>query len=217
MRGDAGLSLTEMVIVVALLGVALGVVFTAVQVLMRSANTITDNGTASNDLSDTMQLLSKGLMDGKVLYADDNRIVVLNHLNDGSYELSSVLASGTPGPDGTGGQLVWERWSTDASATAPAAGSSPSRWVMSERNANLATATPIPLFSYYRDATDASVMSVSSGEKATVSDASLANFVGVLPGGYTVSAIGRIRLHVATSSSGGIRDDSRDITLRVRG
>ena len=216
MRSDAGLSLTEMLLVTALLGIVITVIFGAVQVLAKSAASTTDNGTASNDLSYTMTVVSKSLMDSRVLYANDNRIVVLNTLADGSHVVQSIYASGTPGADGLGAQLISEKWESDASGTVPV-GSAHSVWVMSERNSNLSTSAPRPLFSYFKDSTDASLMSVASGDKASAPDASLSAFVGVLPGGYTPSAIGRIRLRVASQFAEGVRDDSRDITLRIRG
>jgi len=41
-------------------------------------------------------------------------------------------------------------------------------------------------------------------------------FAGTLPGGYPISAVGRIRLHVLAAFNNGMRDDTRDIVLRVR-
>jgi hypothetical protein len=212
---DAGLSLTELVIVCALLGVALAAIFAMVQVLSKSASTNTSNGTASNDLSYTLEELSKSLMDSKVLYANDQRIVVVNALGNGAYEVSSVYATGSADPSVSIGRLVWERWSSNASGTATV-GSSHTIWVMSEVNANVTTSSPVALFTYYKDATDASLMSAASGDKATATDLSVAAFTGALPGGYTVAAIGRIRLHPVAEFAGGVRDDTRDVVLRLR-
>lgn len=213
LRRDAGLSLTEMIIVVALLSVVMGVVFTIVQVLSTSAGTTTTNGTASMDLSNTMGEISKAIMDSKVLYADDYRIVVLNSFVSGAYELDTFyVTAGVGSEDGT---LVWEHWACDASATAPVANSH-KIWVMSTANSNLVSGTSVPLFSYYKDATQTSLMSAASGDKATGSTTSVAAFVGTMPGGYTVSAIRRVRLRLAARFSPGVRDDYRDILLRVR-
>jgi hypothetical protein len=57
---------------------------------------------------------------------------------------------------------------------------------------------------------------MGTADKATTPDTSVSAFAGTLPGGYPVSAIGRIRLHVATALNDGVRDDTRDIALRVR-
>jgi len=204
-----------MIVVVAILGLVLGAVFGAVQVLTSSARVNTENGSAANDLSHTMGLLSKTLMNARVLYADDYRIVVLNRLGDGTFNVESIYATAPTDPSSPRGRLVWERWSSDASGTVPV-GAVHTLWEMSDRNANLSATPAIPLFAYYRAATDASILSADAGDKAIAPDSSVAAFVGTVPGGYTVSAIGRIRLHIAAALDSGIRDDSRDTVLRAR-
>jgi hypothetical protein len=213
---EAGLSLVELVTVLAILGVALAAIFAAIQVLTVSATSNTANSYGTNDLSYTMELVSRTLMDGKVLYANDAQVVVVNRLPNGTFEVDSIYATGSPDPAATSGRLVWERWSSNASGTAPA-GNVHFVWVMSETDANMTTTPTVALFSYYKDATDASVMSAASGDKATTPDTSLTPFTGTLPGGYTVSAIGRIRLHAVASFATGVRGDTRDTTLRMRG
>lgn len=215
-RNDAGVTLAELVVVMALLGVVLAAVFTTVQVLSDSAGATTQNSTGANDMSYTMELLSKAVMGGRLLYASDQRVVFLTMTNDGGHEVQSVYATASADPSATVGQLVWERWSSDASGTAPVAGTH-NVWVMSDNNANLYADTPIPLFSFYKDATDASLLSQVPPDRATAPDASLDAFVGTLPGGYNVQAIGRVRLTVAARFKEGIRDNFRDIVLRVRG
>lgn len=214
MRSDAGVTLTEMVVVLGLLVITIGVVFTTVDVLSGSARTTSTNSTAANDLSYTMELLSKTLMGSKVLYASDDRVVVLVTAS-GGYEVQTIYVTASGTPSATVGELVWERWSSDASGTAPV-GVEHIVWVMSENNANLTASPPIPLFAYYKDATDASQMASSPPDKSTAPDDSVAAFCGTLQGGYNVGAIGRIRLRVAARFSEGIRDNYRDIALRVR-
>jgi prepilin-type N-terminal cleavage/methylation domain-containing protein len=212
---EEGVSLIEMLVVVAILGVALASIFAAVQVLTRSAGSNSANSAGTDDLSYTMELLSKTLMGSRVLYADDDRIVVLRQLGDGGFEVDSVYAIAAPVASSGSGNLVWERWSSDASGTTPV-GNAHNVWVMSTSNANLAATPAVPLFAYYKDATDASLMSAAAGDKGATPDSSVSAFTGVLPAGYTVSAVRRIRLHIVASFDTGVRDDSRDITLRVR-
>jgi prepilin-type N-terminal cleavage/methylation domain-containing protein len=216
MRDDTGVTLTELVVVLALLGVVLTAVFTTVQVLSDSAAATTQNSTGTNDMSYTMELLSKAIMGGRLLYASDQRIVFLTTTDDGGREVQSVYATASVDPSATAGQLVWERWSCDESATAPVAGTY-RVWVMSENNANLAPGAAVPLFAFYKDATDSSLMSELPPDKASAPDASVSAFLGTLPGGYNIQAIGRVRLRVAARFKEGVRDNFRDIVLRVRG
>jgi hypothetical protein len=202
-----------MVVVVALLGFTLASIFAVIQLLSQSAAMTTTDSSAANDLSYNMSLVSKAIMDSRVLYASDYRIVVLDQLDSGAYEVDSIYTTASAG--GLIGNLVWERWSTDASATAPTGVHS--QWVMSARDANLTSSAPTPLFEYFKDQTDASLMSAASGDEATAPVSSVAAFVGTMPGGYTISAIRRVRLHVATLFTHGIRDDTRDILLRMGG
>jgi len=214
-RNDVGLTLTEMVIVLALLGVTITAVFTTVQVLSLSARSTTTNSTAANDLSFTMELLSKQIMGSRLLYASDQRIVLLASMDDGSYQVQSIYTTPSVDPSAAVGQLVWERWSSDASGTAPA-GSTHTLWAMSENNTNLYTSPETPLFEFYKAASDSSLMATTPPDKSSSPDASVAAFVGTLPGGYSVTAIGRVRLRVSSRFTEGVRDNSRDIVLRIR-
>jgi len=201
-RRDGGFSLVELLLVVALLGTTIGVMYSALQVLTISASTSTEESAAAQDLSYSMELLSKTLMGSQVLYANDTQIVVLSQVGGGTWQVSSIAA--TAGPTPRGG-LIWRRWSSDASGTVPV-GASYTRWVMSDRNANQSNS--IALFSYY------SATNTVLTQKSTTADARATAVVGALPVGYAPTDIKRIRLHIATTFNAGIRDDFRDIALR---
>lgn len=213
---DAGFTLTEMMSVVVILGVVLAAAYAAIQVLTTSASNTTANSAGANDLSYSMELVGKTLMSGQLLYANDYQVVMLNHLDNGTYEVDSIYATASPTPGATSGELVWERWSSNTSGTAPF-GSTHAVWVMNDSTANLTGSPQVPLFSYFKGSTDASVMTAAGGDKATTPTTSLSAFMGSLPGGYTLSAVGRIRLHVVAAFNGGVQGDTLDTTLRVRG
>jgi prepilin-type N-terminal cleavage/methylation domain-containing protein len=213
LRQDGGFSLVEMMLVVGLLGVVLAVVFGSVQVLTTSAANNMEESAAAHDLSYSMELLSKTLMGGKVLYAGDYRLVVLTQDPAGAWLVNSISATAAVGSTATRGTLVWEKWGSDPTGSTKV-GSYHNVWVMSDRNVNLSATPPISLFAYYRDATDAGLM--GGADKSSTPDTSVSAFLGTLPGGYAVSAIGRIRLRVATALNDGVRDDTRDIVLRSR-
>ena len=214
-RHDGGFSLVEMVIVMALLGTTLAVVFGAVNVLTLSASTSTEESAAARDLSYSMELLSKTLMGSTVLYAGDNQIVVLTQVGSSAWQVSSIKSTSATGvaPTATRGQLVWEWWSSDASGTVPT-GVSHVVWVMSDRNVNRYTSPPTLLFTYYDKSTDAT-LTTAAGWNNSASDRVFA-FTAAPSGGYTVTRIGRIRLHIASAFNSGVHDDFRDIVLRSR-
>jgi len=181
-HSDRGFTLVEMMFVVALLGIVLGVVFGAVQVLTTSASTSMEESASAHDLSYSMELLSKALMAGtSVLYADDYRL----DMKTGSSEYQSIYATSTAGATGaTRGTLVWKRWSNVTGAYDPSA--TPTfNWVVSDRNLN-AVAPTVPLFTYYASASDNTTVAVPSNGT-------------------------RIHLHVLVAFNGGVRDDSRDV------
>lgn len=211
-RRDDGFTLIEMILVLALLGTALTVVFASVQVLTKSAATNMEESAAAHDLSYSMDLLSKTLMASKVLYANDYQVVVLTQTTGSAWQVSSITATTGVGPAATRGRLIWEKWGSNSMGTATV-GTDHTAWVMSDRNVNLYAAPSIALFSYYRDATDAGLIAESG--KSTSADISVSAFVGTLPGGYPATAIGRIRLHIASAFDAGVRDDTRDVTLRL--
>ena len=209
---DGGFSLVEMVIVMGLLGTTLAVVFGAVNLLTLSTSTSTEESAAAHDLSYSMELLSKAIMGGTVLYANDNQLVVLTRSSGASWQVSSITATRGADPASTRGRLIWERWSSDASGTAPT-GTLHSVWVMSDRNVNRDATSPIALFAYYRSSTDSGLM--SAGDRLISSGSRASAFTGILPDGYLPTAVRRVRLHVASAFNAGVRDDLRDIVLRL--
>ena len=209
-RRDEGFSLVELVLVVALLGTTLGLVYGAVQVLTKSASTSTEESAAAHDLSYSMELLSKTLMGGtgsSVLYANDYQIVLLTQTASGAWQVSSIAA--TMAPPATRGNLTWKRWSSNAGGTVPV-GTVPTVWVMSDRNVNASSTSPIALFAYYQGSTNADLL-INKTEDASTG---VTTFIGALPKGYPRALVKRIRLHVASAFNAGVRDDFRDILLR---
>jgi len=187
-HSDRGFTLVEMMFVVALLGIVLGVVFGAVQVLTTSASTSMEESASAHDLSYSMELLSKALMAGtKVLYADDYRLEMVTQKTAILYERQSIYA--TPTLDPTRGSLVWTRWSSDASGTVTPGATPAFNWVVSDRNLNSVT-PKVPLFAYYDS-----------------SNTTMTATAGV----YAASEVKRIHLHVLVAFNGGVRDDSRDV------
>ncbi len=208
---DSGFSLVELVIVMGLLGTTLAVVFGAVNVLTLSASTSTEESAAARDLSYSMELLSKTLMGSKVLYASDNQIVVLTQVGGSAWQVSSIIATAGVAPAATRGQLIWERWSSDASGTAPS-GASHVVWLMSDRNVNRYTTPATTLFTYYKS-TDATLTAAADWNSSA--GTRVAAFTVTPSGGYTVTGITRIRLHIASAFNAGVHDDYRDVVLRL--
>jgi len=189
-RADRGFTLVEMMVVIGLLGTVIGVIFGAVQVLSTSASTSMEESASAHDLSYSMEVLSKALMSGRVVYADDYQVQIVTTVTAGVYQLQSIYATSTPGA--TRGSLVWERWSSDANGTHGAATTFHAE--MSDRNMNT-IAPQVPLFAYYTGTTDDTTAPVSAGV-------------------YAATQIRRIRLTVAAAFGTGVRKDSRDIYLR---
>jgi len=189
-HSDRGFTLVEMMFVVALLGIVLGVVFGAVQVLTTSASTSMEESASAHDLSYSMELLSKALMAGtKVLYADDYRLEMVTQKTAILYERQSIYATSTSTPGATRGSLVWTRWSSDDSGTVTPGATPTFNWVVSDRNLNSVT-PKVPLFAYYDS-----------------SNTTMTATAGV----YAASEVKRIHLHVLVAFNGGVRDDSRDV------
>jgi len=209
-RRDEGFSLVELVLVVALLGTTLGLVYGAVQVLTKSASTSTEESAAAHDLSYSMELLSKTLMGSKVLYAGDDQVVVLTQVGGSFWQVSSISATTGVAPLTTRGRLIWERWASDAGGTTQLG--SHTVWVMSDRNVNLYTTPATTLFTYYKS-TGAALTTAADWNSSA--GARVSTFTATPSGGYTVTGVARIRLHIASAFNAGMRDDSRDIVLRL--
>ena len=187
-HSDRGFTLVEMMFVVALLGIVLGVVFGAVQVLTIAAATSMEESASGHDLSYSMELLSKALMAGtSVLYADDYRLEMVTQKTASSYERQSIYATSTPGA--TRGSLVWTRWSSDDSGTVTPGATPTFNWVVSDRNLNSVT-PKVPLFAYYDS--NNTTMTATAGV-------------------YAADQVKRIHLHVLVAFNAGVRDDSRDV------
>jgi prepilin-type N-terminal cleavage/methylation domain-containing protein len=212
-RHTEGFTLVELLIVVALFGMVVAAMFTVVQALSRMTTDSVEQSTASRDLSYQMEVLSKTIMQGNIIYANDD--VVYLHTRAGTgYRMSKVYVDTVTANGVTTGRLVVDRWATNAAGTAPT--SAMTRWVVSNRNGNLLVplADRQPLFSYYVDNLDTNVL-LATGKESTLAT-SLAGFVGNLPGGYPRADIRRLRLTVVTSQSSGtlFRDASRDVRVR---
>jgi prepilin-type N-terminal cleavage/methylation domain-containing protein len=210
---DAGMTLVEIVIVLALLSVSLATVYTVVFAVMKSTSSNMDQASAAHDLAYTMELLGKTVSESRLRYADDQRLFMLVQTGGSSYQMNEVYVTTGTVVAGDRGNLVWERWDTDASGTAPV-GSGHTVVVMSDRNANLYTSPPTPLFVYYTSPSDTSALAPSA--KSASPDVSLAAFVGTLPGGYPLTSIGRVQIHLVSAVAGSAKDDTRDVTLRLR-
>jgi len=211
---DAGFTLVEMLVVVALLGVTLSGVYAVVFAVSTGVAQNMDQVSAAQDLAYNMEVLTKTVQESKLVYASDNRLLMLVQTGAGIYQMNEVyVTTGTSGASDRE-KLVWEKWNTDASGSAPI-DSFHNVWVVSDRNANLYTTPPSVLFAYFRDSADTSVMTLA--DLSTSSDTSLSSFiVEALPGGYPVATIGRVRVHLVSATVGASKDDTRDITLRLR-
>jgi hypothetical protein len=201
-----------MVVVVALLGVTLTGVFAVVYAVSTATAQNMDQVSASQDLSLNMELLGQTIAGSRLEYASDYRLVMLTQTGASTYQMNEVyVTTGTVAADR--GNLVWEKWNTDQTGASPV-GTLHNVWVVSDRNANLHTSPATITFTYFRDSTDSSAMLPAN--LSGVPDTSLASFVGTLPGGYPTSTIGRVRMHLVSAVVGSSKDDTRDITLRLR-
>ena len=85
-------------------------------------------------------------------------------------------------------------------------------------SANASSTSPIRLFSYYKayyqGSTDANLL-MGSDDGTYPTSAAVATLTGASSYGYPPSLIKRIRLHIASAFNAGVRDDFRDIVLRL--
>lgn len=210
---DAGFTLVELLIVVALLGVTLSGVYAVVFAVSTATAQNMDQVSSARDLSLNMELLGRTIQESRLEYASDNRLVMWVQTGSSTYQMNEVYVTTGTSSTGDRGNLVWEKWNTDASGTAPV-GSYHNVWVVSDRNANLYTSPATTLFAYFRDSTASSAM--TSADLSSSTDASLSSFVGTLAGGYPAATIGRVRMHLVSAIIGASRDDTRDMSLRLR-
>jgi Tfp pilus assembly protein PilW len=211
-RRTEGFTVAEMMIAIALFGLVIAAVFTVVQALSRSATTSVDQSNASRDLSYQLEILSKTIMQGKVIYANDDVVFLRTRTNTG-FRMNKVFVDTITQNGRVKGRLVVHRWNTNAAGTAPS-GSGETTWVVSDLNGNLLTSPPTVLFAYFRSHRDTDVL--VAADKSPTPDTTLSAFVGTLPGGYSAGAITRLRLTAVTSQSSGtvFRSDSRDVAVR---
>lgn len=159
-RDTKGYSLAEMLVVVVLLGMILGVVYLLVGANSGATGAAQTMSVAAQDLSSPMETISRIVMQQTSMtnttpysleaWTDQDM--------DGAREKHSFRAQ----PDG---QLVWERW--EYHPTSPATVLEHRLMVMSKRNANQVSATP--LFRYFgEDGSEITNMEIAPSDAFTV-------------------------------------------------
>jgi prepilin-type N-terminal cleavage/methylation domain-containing protein len=204
-RRSEGFTLVELLLVVVLFGLVITVIFTVVGALSTITASSSEQSNMARDLSYQLEILSKTIMQGKVIYANDDVVFLRQRVK---VHVDTVTNNGV-----VTGRLVVRRWSTNAAGTAPSGGMDRT-WIVSDLNGNLLTTPPTPLFTYFRSHRDTDLM--VAADKSSVADTSLSAFVGSLPGGYSAGAIMRLRLTAVTrkSSGPGFQMDYRDVAVR---
>jgi len=136
---ERGFSLSELLVVLGLMGAVLAVAWAGLFGIRQSDRIASSQGDAATAFGDPMEEMSKILMQNtSVRTTSSNRIEVWTDRDlNGMPELNAFY----PTSDGT---LVWEWWQYNTARTAFTAHRT---WVMSEVNANLAQG--VPLFTYY--------------------------------------------------------------------
>jgi hypothetical protein len=214
-RHTEGFTLVELLLVIGLFALVITTMFTVVQALSRMTATSVDQSNMSRDLSYQLEVLSKTIMQGKVIYANDDVVFLRTRTNTG-YRMNKVFVDTVTTNGVTRGRLVVHRWETNAAGTAP--NGTYSQWVVSDRNGNLLTDPATPLITYFGGNEETDFL--GTADKRSTEDTQVASFVGNLPGGYPVGEVMRLRLTAVTmqlnSESSGmlLRSDSRDVAVR---
>jgi type II secretory pathway pseudopilin PulG len=211
-RRSEGFTVVELLLVVVLVALVITTVFTVVQALSRITASSSEQSNMSRDLSYQLEVLSKTIMQGKVIYANDDVVFLRTRVGTG-YNMIKVYVDTTTVDGVVKGRLIVRRWGTNSAGTAPS-GTLDRTWIVSELNGNLLTTPATRLFKYYRSFRDTDEMAAT--EKSSVADTSLSAFVGTLPGGYSAGAVTRLRLTAVTRQLDGeaIQSDSRDVAVR---
>ena len=194
-RSDEGLSLSELLVVVGMLGVVLAAAWGGFFALTRSDVVNTAQSQAAHDFSDPMEWMSKIVMQETAM---DSVGTTPNSINPGPYAIgvwTNRNADTTPELNNisvdTAGDLVWESWVYDSSRLNVLPGTH-NKWVVSSTNSNRTVSPNVPLFTYL-DSQDTTITDMTTVSSATY----------------------RIRVTLLVPGVDGVTlRDSRDITLR---
>lgn len=150
LRSSEGMTLTELLVAVALIGVVVTAAFAGLLVINKGSEVSSSASIVAHDMSDPLEMMSRMIMQNNGL----NTATVpqgWSSITPGQYQLlvwTNAKLGVTPELDAfystSAGELVWERWTYNSSKTAF---TNHVRWVMSPDNANVAEG--VPLFKYY--------------------------------------------------------------------
>lgn len=138
-RDDSGFSLSELIIVLGLLGVVLAGAFAFSQVAQKSAEAAEMQSAFATDIARPLEIIEVYAQQNNGLEAwDNNRIVFFTDRNlDGLAERVTIEAL-------SDGQLRFLVWKTNAARVNQ---TQEFNWILSERNSNVAAG--VPLFRYF--------------------------------------------------------------------
>jgi len=138
-RDEQGFSLSELIIVVGLMGTVIAMSWAGLSVMMKGNDISTSQGNSANAFANPVEEMSMILMqNGSVKSAAPNRVEVWTDRQiDGTPELNAFYVNSS-------GELIWESWKYNSARTSY---TSHNVWVMDNSNANVAQG--VPLFAYY--------------------------------------------------------------------
>lgn len=138
LRDDSGFSLSELLVVLGLMGAVLAVAWAGLFGIRASDEIASQEGQAATAFADPLEQMSRILMQNtSVRSTDNNRVEVWTDRDlDGLPELNAFYANAD-------GQVVHEWWLYNTARTAV---TQHRTWVMAENNANVSSGTP--LFTY---------------------------------------------------------------------